>query len=68
MKKFVAILLFILIIISLSACSSKPTKSNNSIKQYMGSGVTFEWRYNPSTGKFGYGPTLNGIGFSEDFY
>lgn len=59
MKKILVILLMLALITSLSACSSNETKSSDP-------GVTFEWRLNPSTGKFGYGPTVGGVGFGYD--
>lgn len=59
MKKKILLALLILSLISLSACSSNNVESSEPP-------LTFEWRLNPSTGKFSYGPTINGIGFGYD--
>ena len=59
MKKKILFVLLILSLISLSACSSNNVESSEPP-------LTFEWRLNPSTGKFSYGPTINGIGFGYD--
>ena len=59
MKKKILLVLLILSLISLSACSSNNVESSKPP-------LTFEWRLNPSTGKFGYGPTIDGIGFGYD--
>lgn len=59
MKKKILLVLSILSLISLSACSSNNVESSKPP-------FTFEWRLNPSTGKFSYGPTINGIGFGYD--
>lgn len=61
MKKKVLLVLLILSLISLSACSSNNVESSKPP-------LTFEWRLNPSTGKFSYGPTINGIGFGYDLF
>lgn len=61
MKKKILIVLLILSLISLSACSSNNVESSKPP-------LTFEWRLNPSTGKFSYGPTINGIGFGYDLF
>ena len=58
-KKILLILLMLSLIISLSACSSNNVESSKP-------SLTFEWRLNPSTGNFSYGPTINGIGFGYD--
>ena len=58
-KKILLILLMLSLVISLSACSSNNVESSKSP-------ITFEWRLNPSTGSFSYGPTINGIGFGYD--
>ena len=62
MKKILLILLMLSIIISLSACSSNRVESSTTPEPPL----TFEWRLNPSTGKFSYGPTINGVGFGYD--
>ena len=62
MKKILLILLMLSLIISLSACSSNNVESSTTPE----SSITFEWRFNPSTGKFSYGPTINGMGFAYD--
>ena len=61
MKKKILLILLILSLISLSACSSNNVESSKPP-------LTFEWRLNPSTGKFSYGPTINGIGFGYDLF
>ena len=61
MKKKVLLVLLILSLISLSACSSNNVESSKPP-------LTFEWRLNPSMGKFSYGPTINGIGFGYDLF
>ena len=61
MKKKILLVLLILSLISLSACSSNNVESSKPP-------LTFEWRLNPSTGKFSYGPTINGIGFGYDLF
>ena len=61
MKKKVLLVLLILSLISLSACSSNNVESSKPP-------LTFEWRLNPSTGKFSYGPTINGVGFGYDLF
>ena len=61
MKKKILFVLLILSLISLSACSSNNVESSKPP-------LTFEWRLNPSTGKFSYGPTINGIGFGYDLF
>ena len=50
------------LIISLSACSSNNVESSTTPEPPL----TFEWRYNPSTGNFSYGPTINDVGFGYD--
>ena len=64
MKKILLILLMLSLIISLSACSSNNVESSTNPN----TNITFEWRFNPSTGKFKYGPTINGIGFGYDLF
>ena len=64
MKKVLLILLVLSLIISLSACSSNNVESSTSPN----TNITFEWRFNPSTGKVKYGPTINGIGFGYDLF
>ena len=59
MKKKILLALLVLSLISLSACFSNNVESSKPP-------LTFEWRLNPSTGKFSYGPTINGIGFGYD--
>ena len=61
MKKKVLLVLLILSLISLSACSSNNVESSEPP-------ITFEWRLNPSTGSFSYGPTINGVGFGYDLF
>ena len=61
MKKKVLLVLLILSLISLSACSSNNVESSEPP-------ITFEWRLNPSTGNFSYGPTINGVGFGYDLF
>ena len=61
MKKKILLALLILSLISLSACSSDNVESSKPP-------LTFEWRLNPSTGEFSYGPTINGIGFGYDLF
>ena len=61
MKKKILLVLLILSLISLSACSSNNIESSKPP-------LTFEWRLNPSTGKFSYGPTINGVGFGYDLF
>lgn len=61
MKKKILLALLILSLISLSACSSNNVESSKPP-------LTFEWRLNPSTGKFSYGPTINGVGFGYDLF
>ena len=61
MKKKILLVLLVLSLISLSACSSNNVESSKPP-------LTFEWRLNPSTGKFSYGPTINGIGFGYDLF
>lgn len=61
MKKKVLLVLLILSLISLSGCSSNNVESSKPP-------LTFEWRLNPSTGKFSYGPTIDGIGFGYDLF
>lgn len=61
MKKKILLVLLILSLISLSACSSNNVESSKPP-------LTFEWRLNPSTGNFSYGPTINGIGFGYDLF
>lgn len=61
MKKKILLALLILSLISLSACSSSNVESSKPP-------LTFEWRLNPSTGKFSYGPTINGVGFGYDLF
>lgn len=60
-KKILLILLILSLIVSLSACSSNNVESSEPP-------LTFEWRLNPSTGKFSYGPTINGVGFGYDLF
>lgn len=64
MKKFLVILLMLSLTISLSACSSNNVESSTGPE----ANITFEWRFNPSTGKFKYGPTMNGVGFGYDLF
>ena len=64
MKKILVILLMLSLIISLSACSSNDVESSTSPE----ANITFEWRFNPSTGQFKYGPTMNGVGFGYDLF
>ena len=64
MKKILVILLILSFIISLSACSSNEVESSTSPE----ANVTFEWRFNPSTGQFKYGPTYHGVGFGYDLF
>ena len=64
MKKILIILLMLSLIISLSACSSNNVESSTSPE----ANITFEWRFNPSTGQFKYGPTMNGVGFGYDLF
>ena len=61
MKKKILLVLLILSLISLSACSSNNVESSKPP-------LTFEWRLNPSTGNFSYGPTINGVGFGYDLF
>jgi hypothetical protein len=61
-KKILLILLMLSLIISLSACSSNEVESSTTPEPPL----TFEWRFNPSTGNFSYGPTINGVGFGYD--
>lgn len=64
MKKKILLVLLILSLISLSACSSNNVESSTTPEPPL----TFEWRYNPSTGKFSYGPTINGVGFGYNLF
>ena len=61
MKKKILLVLLILSLISLSACSSNNVESSKPP-------LTFEWRLNPSTGKFSYGPAISGVGFGYDLF
>ena len=63
-KKILIILLMLSLIISLSACSSNRIESSTTPEPPL----TFEWRYNPSTGQFKYGPTMYGVGFGYDLF
>ena len=64
MKKILLILLTLSLFISLSACSSNNVESSTSPE----ANITFEWRLNPATGQFKYGPTYNGVGFGYDLF